>query len=70
MLAPLTMRPTIATPIAQLNWMATGLRRRSMLSQTMRREKPASRRAPVKPPRALTLPVPKLNFGLVAFLRA
>jgi hypothetical protein len=41
--------------------------KRSMLSNTMKRAKPARSTAPVNPPSAFTLPVPKLNRELDAF---
>ncbi len=44
--------------------------KRATLSQAIARLKPASSRAPVKPPSAFTLPVPKLKLGLAAWRRA
>jgi hypothetical protein len=57
----------IATKIAPLNEIVTGWIKRSMLSTTMKRAKPARSTAPVNPPSAFTLPVPKLNRELDAF---
>jgi hypothetical protein len=59
--APGSLAPTTATMIAWLNWIGTGVTKRSALSHTITSAKTTSSTALAKAASELTFPVPKLK---------